>query len=204
MKKLILLYLLFIFSSVKAQKYVFNTLTKYNEIIIYSNSYIDSYSIGINKYKSSITADLYDYKTLKIHRFLVKESKVKGEILFDFEYENTSNINNLNKNDYSKYVCDFDYFELNDSVKRVNLKVYRNSKKKKPIMDYELRIKKYHANLFPAFRISCLHPYEFLSKLNSFQNGLVTYAKENTLSGNQLEYKLEVLKKVNFELIIPD
>ena len=79
MRKLILICLLFIFSSVKAQKYVFNTLTKYNEIIIYSNTYIDSYFIVIKKYKSSITADLYDYKTLKHIDFWLKNQNLRAK-----------------------------------------------------------------------------------------------------------------------------
>lgn len=211
MIKLFLLSILFIFSTVNAQKYVFDTLTKYSssynkingEAISYSNSNDDSYFMRIRKYESSITADLYDYKNLKLHTFLVKESKVKGEMLFNFEYENTSDIYYFNKNVYSKYVFDFEIFELNDSIKRVNLKVYKNLKKKKSLINYDLQIKKHDVNLFPVFRINCIHPYEFLEKLNIFKNGIVVKAKDNTLSGKLIEYKLEELKEVNFELNIP-
>jgi hypothetical protein len=211
MRNLFLLFILFIFSPTNAQKYIFNTLTKYsisynnikNEGLSYSNSNDDTYFLRIRKYESSLTANLYDYKNLKHHIFTVKESKVNGEIVFNFEYENTSNIYYFNKNEYSKYVFAFETFELNDTIKRVNLKIYKNSKKKKPLMNYDLQLKNHEKNLFPVFRINCIHPYEFLENLNIFKNGVVINAQGNTLSGRLIEYKLEDLKEVNFEINIP-
>ena len=70
-------------------------------------------------------------------------------------------------------------------------------------MEYDLVIKTHESNQFPVFRIHSMHPYEFLEKLNIFENGVVISGKGNTLSGQLVEYNLEELKKVNFELNIP-
>ncbi|WP_415583374.1 hypothetical protein, partial [Flavobacterium frigoris] len=148
-------------------------------------------------------AKLYDYKNLKVHEYTVIESKSKDEIFFKFNYEDTTELYYFNKNDYKKYVFTFQTININDSIKKVKFNVYKNSKKKKYLMEYELEIKKSNENLFPTFRISCMHPYEFLERLNIFENGVVINAKGKTLSGNEIEFKLEELKVTNFELDIP-
>jgi dihydroxyacetone kinase-like predicted kinase len=212
MKYLLLaIFILFSFSSLNAQKYIFNTLTKYSskfdknnsQVIIYSNSETDSNFLRLIKNQNSFVANLYDYKNLKVHRFNVIETKSKNEIFFKFNYENTTELYYFNKNDYEKYVFTFQTLELNDSIRKVKFNVYKNSKMKKSIMEYELEIKKSDENLFPAFRISCIHPYEFLERLNIFEKGVVINAKGNTLSGNKIEFKLEDLKETNFELDVP-
>jgi hypothetical protein len=211
MKNIFLLFLLFSFSYINAQKYVFNTLAKYSsnlghdkrESISYSNSNSDTYFLRILKNENSFMANLFDYKNLKVHRFTVTESKIKNEIFFKFNYVNTSELFYFNKNDYTKYVFTFQTVESNDSIAKVKLNVYRNSKKKKPLRDYDLVIKKNSSNLFPVFRINSIHPYEFVEKLNIFENGVVISANEKTVLGDQIEFKLEELKQVSFELDIP-
>jgi dihydroxyacetone kinase-like predicted kinase len=210
-KKIFLIFILFSFFSLNAQKYVFNTLAKYSskfdnnngEVISYSNSKNDSYFLRLIKNQNSFTAKLYDYKNLKVHEYTVIESKSKNDIFFKFNYENTTELYYFNKNDHKKYVFTFQTINVNDSIRNVKFNVYKNSKKKKSLMEYELEIKKSNENLFPTFRISCIHPYEFLERLNIFENGVVINAKGKTLSGNQIEFKLEELKVTNFELDIP-
>lgn len=210
-KKTFLLFLLFGFSYVNAQKYVFNTLAKYSsnyghnksESISYSNSNSDSYFLRLEKRENSFRANLFDYKNLKVHRFTVTESKVKNEIFFKFNYLDTYYLQHFNENHYSKYVFDFQTVESNDSIAKVKLNIYRNSKKKKSLKDYDLVIKKNSSNLFPVFRINSIHPYEFVEKLNIFENGVVVSASGKTVSGEQIEFKLEELKQVSFELDIP-
>jgi hypothetical protein len=211
MKKIFLLFLLFSFSYINAQKYVFNTLAKYSsnfdhnkrESISYSNSNSDTYFLRLEKSVNSFGAKLFDYKNRKVHRFTVVESKIKNEIFFKFNYLDTYYLQHFNKNHYSKYVFDFQTVESNDSVKKVKLNVYKNSKKRKSLKDFDLVIKKNSSNLFPVFRINSIHPYEFVEKLNIFENGIVVSANEKTVSGEQIEFKLEELKQVSFELDIP-
>lgn len=204
-------FLIVVFSKLNAQKYSFNTLTKYSskydkinrEQIVYSNSKNDSYFLGLIKNQYSFAANLYDYENLKIHRFTVIESKIKNEIFYKFKYEKTNELFYFKKKYYSKYVFAFQTLNLNDSIRKVKLNVYKNSKKKKSLIEYELEIKNYSDNLFPAFRISCVHPYEGLDKLNIFENGVVMKATGETFSGHEIKFKLEELKRINFELDIP-
>lgn len=211
MRNFFLLFVLFICNPVNAQKYTFNTLAKYsssfenikNEGVTYTNAEDDSYFLRIRKDKSSVTASLFDYKNLKLHTFIVWETKVNGEIVFHYDYQSTSNINYFNKKDYSKYVFVFETLASNDSINKVNLKVYGSSKKKNPLRNYDLQIKNHEKNLFPVFRIHCMHPYEFLESLNIFKTGVVLNAQGNTSSGKLIEFKLEELKDVNFRITIP-
>ena len=53
-------------------------------------------------------------------------------------------------------------------------------------MAFVLKGKKINFNLFPLFRFSCLHPFEFSQKLNLSENILVESAKELTLSEKKL------------------
>lgn len=212
MKKIILLsILLYNFSSLNAQNYAFNILTKYvtnfenkdRETICYSNSKNDSYFLRLSKNENSFVANLYDYKNLKVHAFKVLETKLKNEILFEFKYQNTTELDSFDKNKYSKYVYTFQTLKVIDSIKKVKFSVYENLKNKKPLMEYQLEIKNSNENLFPAFRLSCIHPYEFLEKLNTFENGIVINATGTTLSAKDIKFKLEDFKRINFELDIP-
>jgi hypothetical protein len=206
MKKIIFLIIFLNLFNSNAQKYFFNTLTKYNivnrkgEIITYSNLYNDTYFLKLKKYENTFIANLYDYKNLKNHEYSVTETKIDNEFFFNFKYEKTNELNHFNKKNYNNYIFDFETISSSDNIKKVKMKVFKNSKKKKLLMEYELDVKNSDYNYFPAFRNSCIHPYEFLDTLNTFEKGVVISAIGNSLSGDTIEFRLEVLKQVNFEL----
>ncbi len=211
MKKILLL-IFFNITIINAQMYEFNTLTKYlttfqqdkTERIIYTNSDDDTYSLRVIKYACSFKAVLIDYQNLKIHNFEVIEINTTDEITWGFAYENTMKIEKYSKDNFSKHIFDFKTMESNDSIKKIRLSVYRNSKKRKLWMVLDLELKEHKLNLFPAFRINCIHPYEFATKLNIFENYIVLNAKGNSLYGSCIEHKLLEYKAVKFELTLPN
>lgn len=205
---ILLLFILFCHFNGSAQKYVFNTLVKYStkmnnendEKVTYTNSQNDSYFLRLKKSESSLSAILYDYKNLKMHEFRVIETKSKNEFFFKFEYLKSTKLNLEVKNKFEDYQFTFQNISSKDSIRKVKLNVYKNSKKKRSLMEYELEIKNYSRNLFPSFRISCIHPFEFIEKLNIHENGLVINAKGTVLSGKKASFKLLELKQLDFEL----
>ena len=205
---ILLLFILFCHFNGSAQKYVFNTLVKYstkmnnyyNERVNYTNTDDNSYHLGLYKIENSFSAFLYDEKNLKKHEFKVIETKSKNEFFFKFEYIKSTTLNLEVKNKFSDYLFTFNILSTTDSIKKVSLNGYKNSKKKKSVVQFELEIKKYPRNLFHAFRVSCMHPFEFIERLNIHENGLVINAKGTVLSGKKASFKLLELKQVDFEL----
>lgn len=201
-----MLFLLFI-SNIQAQKFEFDLLTKYqskmkdyiHESVIYSNSKNEKYFLYVDGNPESKNAMLYDFANMISHNFKVKESKIKNEIFFEFEYLNSKNINLKNK---------FGEFELkyksigNDSLKKeIKIDIYDKTKKLRE--SYVLRVKKSKTNLFPLFRFSCLHPLEFNQNINLPENIIVENAIGTTLSGKTIEHKLLYNKELKFEIEIP-
>ncbi|WP_284653109.1 hypothetical protein [Flavobacterium terrisoli] len=208
MKKIFLLLILFGVSIVNAQKYTFNTLTRYSfnsggEVVSYTNFDNHTYVLRLIKTEYSFMANLYDYKSMRIHRFNVTETKSKEGFLLKFDYDNSTNLISSSRREFKKYIYDFKTIEIKDSIKKVTLNIYSNSKKKKSIRSYDLEIKNSNDNHFPVFRQSCIHPYEDVEKLNTFENGIVISAKGKTTTGEIPLFKLEEYVKVDFELDIP-
>jgi len=135
------------------------------------------------------------------HNFEVIGSKSREEVFFEFRYVDSNSIN------YDKkfYEYEFEYTTIdNDSLnKTIKVDVYKNSKRKKSETSLILQLKKSTVNLFPLFRFSCLHPFEFIQKLNIPGNFMIESGKRTTLFGNKSEHKLLYYKDVKFELDIP-
>lgn len=213
MKSKFLLFLaLFCFFVASAQKYSFNTMTVYSQLlqknsrvtVSYFNSNTNAYFLKIFKNKGNLEALLYDFHNNKIHEFSVIQTGETDNYFFDFKYVTTIKTTVFDKNSYLNSSYDFETISVNDSIKKVNLKMYKNAKKKKILVNYELEIKTYPRNVFPAFRISCMHPYEFAQKMNPFEKGVVIAAKGFNASGLKIRSELQTIEEVNFELIVQE
>ena len=195
---------------VKAQDYEFDTMTLYStkfkqletKTSNYTNSKISSYSLRISNYTDYSEAKVFDYKNGKIHYFKINEVKSKNEITTNFIYQNSYNIETDEKL-YSKYVYDFETVEESTDLKKVKLNVYKNSKKKKSIVYFDLNLKPNDSNLFHAIRLSCIHLFGFIQKFDINENCIVESAKAVTHDGQIVEHTLLEYKKVNLILRIP-
>lgn len=100
MRKISTLFLLVFFSLSFGQTYQFDFLTKYastnsknkttHESVTYNNSDDFSYYLKLRKTEDNFNASLYDFDRSFAYNFSVKETKVNGEIRFEFTYLNTS------------------------------------------------------------------------------------------------------------------
>lgn len=188
-----------------AQKFTFDIFAKYNsneiESILLTNTKNDNYYLRIFNNENKIEGYLTDIENLKIHTFEITQTNVNNEIIFNFNYLSSREfeLDYLEKG-YKNYVFDFHTIENKDGIKKVKFKVFRNAKKKRPIMEYELEIKEYDKNLFPAFRICGLHPLERINQLNYNDNGIVIKANGKFITGLENNVKLLEYKEVNLEL----
>lgn len=210
MKKILVLLIFFTISYCKAKTYEFDTLIQYttsidnkkatNSVAKYSNSKDDSYFLSLYRTVSDFEARLFDYKNEMIYTFDVIETKTNEGITFKFDYRRSDPF--YFRDLHSNNVFTFETLESNDSIKKVKLNVYKNAKKKKLILYYDLEIKESKKNLFPSFRISSIHQYEFNRKLN-LENCIVLKAVGTTVTGQKIENKLLEYKEASFTLDVP-
>nr|WP_298659864.1 hypothetical protein [uncultured Flavobacterium sp.] len=195
--------------TVQAQKYEFDLLTKYNskihnnvrESLVYSNSKNMNYFIYVNNDSLNKQAKLYDLKKMTSHNFRLIESKTENNLFFEFVYINSETINV--ENSYPSSELEVKIIN-NDSINNeIQVDVFKNNKRKKAEMSFVLKGKKNDTNLFPLFRFSCLHPFEFNQNLNLSEKIIVESAKGITLSGESIEYNLVYFEVVKFEILIP-
>ena len=126
MRKIYILFLLFVFSLSFSQTYHFDFLTKYvstnpknknvYESVSYNNTDDFSYFLQLRKNESYFRATLYDHQRNLAHYFSVVESLANGEIFFQFIYENSHRIKFSNNAKNYRY----EFSEIpNDSLKIV-------------------------------------------------------------------------------------
>jgi hypothetical protein len=210
MKKIFCLILIILFNlNIQAQKYEFDLLTKYtskmvnyeHESLAYSNTKDQNYILYINGNSLTKNATLYDLGKMTLHNFSVSESKIENEIFFEFEYKKTLPINQ--KTNYNNYKLEAKTINNDSLNKEIKIDIFKKSNVKKPEITLVLKVKKINNNLFPLFRFSCLHPFEFNQNLNLSENLKVESAKEINLSGQLIEHRLVSEKEVKFEIEIP-
>lgn len=189
MKKTMLLIVVLISTmELFSQNYKFNLLTNYKsengfykERVVFSNKENGTYFLTIRPFKNQKTAFLIDLKSLYEHQFKVLEGNISGnEITTQFIYLNSYKIKK--REDLYK-THSFKVIKQDSVSKTVKMITYLDKRKNKIIDTAELLIKDSPYNLFPVFRFSCLHPYEFHDEFNFNENGMVEsyksfYSKE--------------------------
>ena len=209
MKSFFIILLLTLSQYVNAQDYEFDSMTLYStksnqlesKVLNYTNSKVNDYVLKMFTNVEYPEARLYDYKNNKVHYFKISEVKLKNEVTTNFIYE-TSYKFETGEEYYPKYVYDFETVEENVDFKNVKLSVYKNSKRKKSIAHFDLKMKPNDSNLFHAFGVSCIHRFNFVQNFNIDGNYIVESAKIITSDGQIIEHTLLEYKKVNLRLKI--
>jgi len=213
MKKILLLLFILNFNLLRAQTFTFDSFACYSNKIVslgtvrenscFINSNNNSYFLFLYNEKGNLEANLYDIKNLKSHHFKVEEKKVNGQSKFNFIFQNTKNQNSFLYSNFANYVFDIKEIDTNRQIKKMELNVYKNAKKRRSEMNVQFEYEEVPLNLFFAYKVCCLHPFEFNKNLNLDKNYLVTKGSEIAPSGNKVKHKLIDYKEVNIELTIP-
>ena len=210
MKKISTLILITFFSFAFSQTYHFDFLTKYSstnfktknirEIVSYNNSDDFSYYLRLNKTKEDFTASLYDHEKNVEHYFSVKETKINGEIRFQFTYINTAKL--LTSTLMKNYRYEFSEIYAN-SPKVVSLKIYPSKRAKKPINEKEFTLQKANKNLIGLYRSEWLHEYSDDGELQKVGNYFVSKAIEKYKTVT-CEVVLKEYKNVELQIVVPE
>lgn len=209
MTKISFLFSFLFFSLSFSQTYQFDFLTKYSSTIVktksigesvtYNNSDDFSYYLRLNKTKEDFTASLYDHKRNLEHYFSVIETKVNGEIRFQFKYINSAKL--LTSTLMKNYRYEFSEISANDP-KVVSLKIYLSKRAKKPINEKEFTLQKANKNLIPLYRSEWLREYSDDGELKKVGNYIVSKAIENYKTVT-CEVVLKEYKNVDLQLVVP-
>ncbi|WP_373708597.1 hypothetical protein [Kaistella sp.] len=210
MTKISFLFSFLFFSLSFSQTYQFDFLTKYSSTIVktksigesvtYNNSDDFSYYLRLNKTKEDFTASLYDHKRNLEHYFSVIETKVNGEIRFQFKYINSAKL--LTSTLMKNYRYEFSEISANDP-KVVSLKIYLSKRAKKPISEKEFTLQKANKNLIPLYRSEWLREYSDDGELKKVGNYIVSKAIENYKTVT-CEVVLKEYKNVDLQLVVPE
>ena len=209
MTKISFLFSFLFFSLSFSQTYQFDFLTKYSSTIVktksigesvtYNNSDDFSYYLRLNKTKEDFTASLYDHKRNLEHYFSVIETKVNGEIRFQFKYINSAKL--LTSTLMKNYRYEFSEISATDP-KVVSLKIYPSKRAKKPINEKEFTLQKANKNLIPLYRSEWLREYSDDGELQKVGNYIVSKAIEKYKTVT-CEVVLKEYKNVDLQLAVP-
>ena len=208
MKKYFYLFSLLFSSFCFSQTYQFDTLTKYTsknttnkvqtDFVNYFNTDDFSYTLSLSKSETRFVAVLFDRGRNLIHYFTVLESKDKGETKFQFKYESSL------KKYFTKNLNDY-YYTFSEpsesSPKEVNLKIFKNKKSKKAVLEQTLIVQEADRNLFPIYQNVLLAHYPTDQKFPG--NFMVSKAVE-ICNKCACEIDLTENKKVTLEIKLPE
>lgn len=209
MRKVSILFLLLFFSLGFAQTYEFDFLTKYTsensknkftrDLVSYYNSDDFSYYLKLRKRDADLAATLYDHQRNLAHHFSVLESKVAGEIQFQFSYLNSSKLAKMNDNKNSRY--EFSEISANNP-KIISLKTYPSKRAKKPAYECTFTLEKANKNLMPVFRSEYFHLDGKNDKVSELGNYIVSESIEK-YKNYTCEIKLKEYKNVDLTITLP-
>ena len=210
MTKISFLFSFLFFSLSFSQTYQFDFLTKYSSTIVktksigesvtYNNSDDFSYYLRLNKTKEDFTASLYDHERNLEHYFSVIETKINGEIRFQFTYINSAKL--LTSNLMKNYRYEFSEISATDP-KVVSLKIYLSKRAKKPINEKEFTLQKANKNLIPLYRSEFLREYSDDGELQKVGNYIVSKAIEKYKTVT-CEVVLKEYKNVDLQIVVPE
>lgn len=183
MKKYFYLFSLLFSSFCFSQTYHFDTLIKYStknssnktqtDFVNYFNTADFSYTLSLSRSESRFVALLLDRGRNLMHYFTVLETKDKGETKFQFKYESSM------KKYATKNLKDY-YYEISEpsesSPKEVTLKIFKNKKSKKAVLEQTLIVQEAEQNLFPIYQNVLLAHYPTKQKFP--ENFMVSKAVE--------------------------
>lgn len=206
------LYLLVVFISNVGfcQKFDFNLVTNYTIIqngistdrMAFSNTENQQYFLSIKNNSENNEAYLVDLKNDKIHSLSFTKEIINGETSFEFSYVKTKPMEEiaLTKN----YNYEFETIQEDSLYKTIRMTCVKNKKKKNISKNQYsiIKVKKHTNNLFPLFRFSYMHLFEYREDIDMNENGIVESVE--SFGDPKVKAKLSYIKEVNFNINIPN
>jgi hypothetical protein len=210
MSKYLKLAFLLYTGSMISQNYNFDLLTKYTtkvngksmDHVFYSSTKDPNIFLNISGFSEPSVAFISDFKKGVNHQYKIKKSKENGEIFITFKYLKTV------KTKLPKFYFDYDFkfeeIQTDTLFKKVKVTIFKDSSRNEEITNQTLTMKKSDNNLFPLYRVSCLHPFENLLQLNLTENYLVISGNGITKGGFKIITELTEYKTIQLQLVVPE
>jgi hypothetical protein len=205
--KLVLLFLVFC-NSAFCQHYKFDLLTNYisnqegleRDRIVFSNSDDQSYFLLIKTMEQDNVAILVDLRTKKIHRYSFIEQSANKKMPLRFTFLNSEKLKPIRIT--RNYRFEFKTINEDSLFKTIRMTIYKNKRKNKIVGETELKAKKSTKNLFPLYRFSYLHLFEYRTDIDLNEN--VTIVSSKFLENRKFESRLANYEVIDFDLNIPE
>lgn len=188
--------------STKSKTFHFDFLIHYSiesdgntrDVLGYVNSKNPNYFLKILRLgETDVRAKLFSAEDKETFNFKVKQSTLKGELMFDFEYQDSS---------YLSYQLSYDHpysFTKIDN-KTLRLDIFSNKRRKKILESHTMKIGKYSPSIFPAYQSLFVHHSDLGSKMNYPENIFVEESVFKYEKGNDATVKLQEVRKIDFDL----
>lgn len=172
--------------------------------VTYSNINNPNYFLNFNFHYTS-EVFLIDFETSKIHYFSNVRTKKDGDEYLNFKYVFTEPLTSKIPKSFENLTFTYDEMKSDSISKTIRITIYNPKKKKNRggTLLYELEVRKFESDLFPLFRMSCMHPFELLNKLKVPGNWIVTSAKQIRNDREYMNSRLVTFKEVDFALVVP-
>lgn len=168
------------------------------DVLGYINSENPNYVLKIFKNSENITfAKLFSDEDKETFNFKVKESKSKGEIVFGFEYEDSSFLGyKFVENHKSQYV------KIDDHT--LKLEIFKNKKATKIWESHTLKTKPHNQSLYSAYKAFFVHHSELGDKMMGYpENVFVEESVIDCENGSKVTVKLQEIRNVDLNIKIP-
>lgn len=191
-----------------AQTYDFNLVTIYTnsregistDRIVFSNTDNQTYFMSIANNSDKNVAYLVDIKNSKNHYISYVKEMVDGETSFEFSYNKTTPVEQVELTNDNYF--EFETIQEDSIYKTIRMTCVKKKKKKSDTSITLIKVKKIKYNLFPIFRFSHLHLFEYREDVDLNENGIVESAESLNYPKNTC--KLTYFKDVNFKVYIPN
>ncbi|EPS8593052.1 hypothetical protein ACVIB9_005727 [Escherichia coli] len=154
---------------------------KNNESIIYINVNDDSYFLKTYKNSDNSYAIIYDLKNNKKNYYEMIE--IPNSNKYDLKFEKSERF-------YPDKLMNYNHYDyVTSSIENTEeLRIYFNKKRKKTYKIFKFETTESEIDYFPAYKFSCLHPFEFNQNLKYdkpllVKKSIILY-KENTCECN--------------------
>jgi len=137
-------------------------------------------------------AYLSDLENKVVHHFSFKEIIEDENIWFAFNFIKTEKLKSSPYHESD--VFGFDIIHQDSIYKTVMMTRYKNKSLKRILGETELKIKKHDFNLFPLYRYSHMHLYEYRTDIDLGEIGLVESSK--SIGEEKLECHLDYYKEI--------
>jgi hypothetical protein len=188
-----------------SQDYKFNKQFTYNFSLqneprnVYCNSIDKNIFLEIRSDAYGLYASLEDLNKNEYHRFKIDTIRIENNLHLNFLYEYTRKceVHDIENQTYEYEIITEDTTHSNGFIK-----IYKNKKKKKILMKYNITVSKGDINYFHIYRYLFIHPFENNKNIDIQIGGIIE--STNFFNGEtNITVELISVNEANINVVVP-